>query len=70
MKEKLEEKFEEVKGYNAGKLRIVGFSSTTCSLILPIVQTFRRLHPKVEVEILEENSPKIMADWIQSEVAV
>lgn len=69
MKEKLEEKFEEVKGYNAGKLRIVGFSSTTCSLILPIVQTFRRIHPKVEVEILEENSPKIMADWIQSEVA-
>ena len=36
-KDELEKKFEEVKGYNVGKLKIVGFSSTACSLILPIV---------------------------------
>lgn len=68
-KDELEKKFEEVKGYNVGKLKIVGFSSTACSLILPIVLQFRLKHPKIDVEILENNSAKTIDNWIQTEKA-
>lgn len=64
--EQLKEKFDEVKNYNVGKLRIAGFSSTTCSLILPIVKIYREQHPNITIEILEENSPQIMSDWLRT----
>lgn len=69
VEERLEEQCENIKGIHLGRLRIAGFTSTACAIILPVVERFQERYPNIDVDILEENSPKTLAEWVRSGVA-
>lgn len=67
--ERLEEHCDNIKGIHLGRLRIAGFTSTACAIIFPVVEQFQKQYPNVDVDILEENSPKVLAEWVRTGVA-
>lgn len=64
----LEERFDAVKGLTTGKVRIGCYPTLACAVMPRIMRIFRERYPKIHLDLVEENSVRILEDWLASGV--
>lgn len=66
MNQELEETFDAVKGLATGQVRIGCYPTLACAVMPQIMQIFRRMYPQIHLDLVEENSVRILEDWMAS----
>lgn len=66
LNKRLEQDFTEVKGTVEGKVRIGCFPTIVCAIMPKIMRLFRELYPKIQLDLVEENSSGILTEWLDS----
>lgn len=68
MNHELEEEFDAVKGLATGKVRIGCYPTLACAVMPQIMRIFREQYPKIHLDLVEENSVRILEEWLASGV--
>jgi DNA-binding transcriptional LysR family regulator len=64
--EELNEKFSEIRGVKIGKVRVGCYPTIACALMPKIIRSFREKYPHILIDIVEENSSKVLDRWLSS----
>ncbi len=62
--EALEEEFSFIRGIESGMVRIGSFPTTAFAWMSQILRSFHAEHPHIQVEVVEENSLKLLEQWL------
>lgn len=63
-KEVIEEEFSLIRGVESGKIRIGGFPTISFTWISSLIAIFKKNHPNIAIEVIEENSIKNLEQWL------
>lgn len=64
----LEEEFDAVKGLATGKVRIGCYPTLACAVMPQIMKLFREKYPQIRLDLVEENSVRVLEDCLASGV--
>lgn len=63
-KDIIEEEFSLIKGIESGKIRIGCFPTISFAWISKLIAIFKNNHPNIVIEVIEENSIRILEQWL------
>ena len=62
----LEDQFNDIKGLTTGKVRIGCYPTLACAVMPQIMRVFREGYPQIQLDLVEENSVRILEDWLSN----